>query len=323
MRIGILGAARIAPHVVIGPAARSGFAEVVAVAARDEDCARAFAQKHGIAGVEPSYDALLARDDLDLVYNALPNAVHALWSIAAADAGHAVLCEKPFATSLADATAMVDAGVAAGRPVLEAFHYRHHPLMHAVVNMVRAGDIGEVRQAEASFVAELPRSDAVRWEGSLGGGALFDLGCYAVHALRSIISGVPIVRSAQAEFVAGVDAWLHGELEFPGGVAARLECSMVAGRRAATIRLKGTRGEINVDNFVAPQLPHRVFVRDARGERKLHFNGPGTFDHQLQHVRGVLAGECAALTGGADALDNMAVIEQLYAEAKRPATSCG
>lgn len=321
MRIGILGAARIAPHVVIGPAARSGFAEVVAVAARDEDRARAFAQEHGIAGVEPSYDALLARDDLDLVYNALPNAVHARWSIAAADAGHAVLCEKPFATSLSDATAMVDAGVTAGRPMLEAFHYRHHPLMHALVDMVRGGEIGDIRQAEASFVAELPRADAVRWDGPLGGGALFDLGCYAVHALRTIIGEEPVVRSAQAKFVDGVDAWLQGELGFPCGAAARVGCSMVAGHRAATLRLKGARGEIDMDNFVAPQLPHRVTVRDPRGERELRFDGPGTFDHQLEHVRAVLAGECAALTGGPDALANMATIEQLYAAAGRP--SCG
>lgn len=321
MRIGILGAARIAPHVMIGPAARSGFAQVVAVAARDEGRARTFAQDHGIAEVEPSYDALLARDDLDLVYNALPNAVHARWSITAAKAGHAVLCEKPFATSLSDATAMVDAGAAAGRPMLEAFHYRHHPLMYAIVDMVRGGDIGDIRQAEASFVAELPRTDAVRWDGSLGGGALFDLGCYAVHALRSIIGGEPVIRSAEAEFVGGVDAWLHGELGFPGGAEARVECSMVAGHRAATLRLKGTGGEIDVDNFVAPQLPHRVIVRDARGERELRFDGPGTFDHQLKHVRAVLAGEREALTGGEDALANMAVIEQLYAKASHP--SCG
>lgn len=319
MRIGVLGAARIAPHVVIGPAGRSGYAQVVAVAARDQDRAREFAERHGIPDVERNYDALLARDDLDLVYIALPNAAHAEWSIRASGNGRAVLCEKPFATCIEDARSMVAAGTSAAKPVIEAFHYRHHPLVHALIDMVRSGDIGPLIEAEASFVAELPRADAVRWSGSLGGGALLDLGCYAVHALRSIILAEPVVRSAEAEFIDGVDAWLRGELVFAEGVRTRIECSMVAGRRAADLRLRGERGEIRVENFVAPQLPHRVVVSDARGERVMTFDGPGTFDHQLDHIRAVLAGERAALTGGDDAVANMVAIDALYAAAGRQA----
>lgn len=321
MRIGILGAARIAPHVVIGPASRSGFATVVAVAARDVGRARAFADRHGVPDVEQSYQSLLSRDDLDLVYVALPNSAHAHWSAMASQHGHAVLCEKPFATSGPEVAAMVAAGLAADRPVLEAFHYRHHPLMHALVEMTRNGEIGEVQEAEASFVAELPATDAVRWDASLGGGALLDLGCYAVHALRSIVGAEPVVRAAEAAFVGGVDTWLRGELAFPSGVRARVECSMVAGRRAAGLRLRGSTGEIVVENFVAPQLAHRVVVRNAIGERSLTFEGPGTFDHQLAHVSDVLAGNAEPLTGGSDAIGNMAAIEALYAAARGPTPS--
>jgi predicted dehydrogenase len=310
MRIGLLGAARIAPPAVIGPAARAGDT-VVAVAARDPDRARAFAAEHGIPHVAPDYRALIERDDLDLVYVGLPISAHAGWTIAAAERGHAVLCEKPFAVSGEEARAMIAAGRAAGRPVLEAFHYRHHPLFHELTRLVRDGAIGRVTRAEASFVAEIPRTDAVRWSRALGGGALMDLGCYPVHALRTLF-GEPEVLSAEAEWADGVDAALRAELRFPGGAEARIETAMDAGRRAATLRLVGEDGEIRVENFVAPHMGHRLIVRDAAGERERSVEGATTFDHQLDHVRAVLAGDVAPLTGGEDAVAQMAALEALY-----------
>ena len=311
MRIGLLGAARIAPPAVIVPAARAGDT-VVAVAARDPERARAFAAEHGIAHVASDYQALIERDDLDLVYVGLPISAHAPWTIRAAERGHAVLCEKPFATSVEEARAMVYAGRTAGRPVLEAFHYRHHPLFHALLNMIRDDAIGPVTHAEASFVAEIPRTDAVRWSRALGGGALMDLGCYPVHALRTLL-GEPEVLTAEAEFVDGVDAALRGELRFPGGAQARIECAMNAGRRAATLRLVGERGEIRVENFVAPHMGHQLVIRDVAGERTLTVEGRTTFDHQLDHVRAVLAGDAAPLTGGEDAMSQTETIAALYA----------
>lgn len=285
------------------------------MASRDEGRARAFAERWSVPETEPGYDELLARDDLDLVYIALPNVEHARWSIEASRRGHAVLCEKPMATTLADVCAMVEAGRTAGRPVLEAMHYRHHPLMHALVDMARGGEIGEIVSAEAGFVARLDRSDAVRWDAALGGGALLDLGCYAVHALRSILGAEPTILDAEARMIDGVDASLRGRLDFDG-IGASIECSMVADRRAADLRLRGSAGEIIVENFVAPQLGHRVSVRTAQGERTLTFEGPGTFDHQLVHVRDVLAGDRHPLVGGDDATANMAAIGSLHDAAR-------
>lgn len=315
MRIGLLGAARTAPPAVVGPAARAGDT-VVAVAARDPDRAGAFAAEHGVPHVAPNYQALIERDDLDLVYVGLPISAHAPWTIRAAERGHAVLCEKPFATSVEEARAMVAAGRATGRPVLEAFHYRHHPLFHTLVDLVRGGAIGRITRAEASFVADIPRTDAVRWSRALGGGALMDLGCYPVHALRTLL-GEPEVQAATADFVDGVDAALRGELRFPGGVGAQIECAMNAGRRAATLQLTGEHGEIRVDNFVAPHMGHRLVVRDVEGEREQSVEGRTTFDHQLDHVRAVLAGDAAPLVGGEDAIAQMATIEALYRAAGR------
>lgn len=317
MRVGLLGAARIAPHVIIGPARRRGDVEMVAVAARDPARARLFAEEHSIAEVEGSYEALTERDDLDLVYVALPNSEHAAWSVRAVGRGRAVLCEKPFAVSARQAKAMVAAGEAARRPLLEAFHYRHHELIRAVSDIVRGGELGPLLSVEAFFVAELPRDDGVRWSAELGGGALLDLGCYCVHALRTILGEEPVVRSATARIEKGVDAELHGELAFLGCPTARVSCSMAAGRRAAGLVFRGERGELLVDNFVAPQLPHSVTVRTARGERQLTFPGPGTFDQQLAHAIAVVRDGAEALTGGEDAIANMKVIDALHTAAGR------
>lgn len=315
MRIGLLGTARIARHVVIDPARRAAGVSVVAVAARDPARAAAYAAEHAIAHVAPDYDALLARDDLDLVYIPLVNSAHAAWSIRALAAGHAVLCEKPMALDAGEARAMVAAAERAGRPLIEAFHYRHHPLMHWLVEQVRGGLIGTVRRTEGHFVADHPHDDRTRWDRALGGGALLDLGCYPLHAMRTLF-GKPALVDARARWIEGVDAELTARLRF-GAVDATLHCALDAGRRGAGLTITGEGGKIVIDNFVAPQLPHRVTVtRDGEATER-RFDGPGTFDAQLAHVRDVLAGRAVPLTGGGDAIAQATAMDAMLAAAGR------
>src|SRR5918996_1556721 len=125
LRLGILGAAKIAPLAVVRPARRSAEATVTAVAARDPERARRFAAKHGIPTVHETYEKLLADEEIDAVYNPLPNALHARWTIAALEAGKHVLCEKPFASNAAEAEEMAAAAERTGRVLMEAFHYRY------------------------------------------------------------------------------------------------------------------------------------------------------------------------------------------------------
>src|SRR5262245_55899785 len=149
LRIGILGAARIAPRALVEPARACPRVEVVSVAARDPERARAFADEHGLSRAEPSYEALVASPDLDAIYVALPNGAHAPWSIRALAAGKHVLCEKPIASNGDEADEMVRAADEHGRVLMEAFHYRYHPLAQRVVEVARSGELGALRHVSA------------------------------------------------------------------------------------------------------------------------------------------------------------------------------
>src|SRR5436190_4863666 len=143
VRIGILGAARIAPAGVVKPARANPEAEVVAVASRDAERARRFAEKHRVPKVHANYDELLLDDQIDAVYNPLPNGLHARWTIAALEAGKHVLCEKPFTSNAAQAR---EVAAAAGElVVMEAFHYRYHPMALRMEEIVHSGELGEVQ----------------------------------------------------------------------------------------------------------------------------------------------------------------------------------
>src|ERR1700737_102197 len=151
IRMGVLGAAKIVPSALIKPARANPDVEVVAVAARDPQRAAAFAAKHGIPTVHPTYEALLADDSLDAVYVPLPNALHGLWTIAALEAGRHVLCEKPFTANAVEAQLVADAAASSGLVVMEAFHWRYHPVAARMVEIVRGGELGELRRIETAM----------------------------------------------------------------------------------------------------------------------------------------------------------------------------
>ncbi|HLY80708.1 MAG TPA: Gfo/Idh/MocA family oxidoreductase [Caulobacteraceae bacterium] len=319
-RIGLLGASKIAPGAVIAPAKSNPDFEVVAVGARDADRAKAYAETHGIAHVAASYAELVRRDDVDVVYNALPPAGHLEWTIAALEAGKAVLCEKPFAMNAGEAQRMVDAATATGQVLIEAFHYRFHSLIREAEALVRAGRLGAIRRASAVFNVNIARSpDELRWRAELGGGGLMDLGCYPIHALRTLIGAEPTVRSATGVFDGRVDTQIAAELDFAGGASASVGCAMITDTIAATLSLEGERGRLEITPFIAPQRRGRMTVTIG-GESTVHdASGPTSYEAQLIHLGEVLDGKAAPLTGGADAVANMAVIDAIYAAAGRPA----
>ncbi len=150
-RIGLLGASKIARGAVIAPAKSNPDFEVVAVGARDPDRARAYADEHGIAHVARSYAELVRRDDVDVVYNALPPAGHAEWTIAALEAGKTVLCEKPFAMNAGEARRMTEAATRTGQLLIEAFHYRFHNVIRRAEALLKSGALGRVTSASAEF----------------------------------------------------------------------------------------------------------------------------------------------------------------------------
>ncbi len=186
VRIGVLGAARIAPAALLKPARNVARAEVVAIAARDPARAEKFATKHGVPAVFADYMALIDAPDIDAIYNPLPNGLHAQWTTAALEAGKHVLCEKPLTANAAEAEQLGAVAQRTGRVLMEAFHWRYHPLAQRMVEIVRGGELGPLRHVSASLCFPLPLFSDIRYRYDLGGGALMDAGCYTVHIVRTL-----------------------------------------------------------------------------------------------------------------------------------------
>ena len=316
IRIGILGAAKIAPGAVIIPASKRDDVVIACVAARDPARARAYADEHGIAHIAEDYAALVARDDLDLIYNALPPAGHPEWTIRALEAGKAVLCEKPFARDAFLARTMTEAAERTGRTLIEAFHYRYHNVIRRAEAIVRSGELGELTGAEAVFQVPIPFSEGeLRWIDEQGGGALMDLGCYPIHALRTLIGSEPTLVSASAVLERGVDVETRADLRF-GAVPATMACAMSAVTPAARLTLTGARGTLDIINFLAPQMGCLFTVTVDGVTRQEDTAGPSTYEAQLAHVADVLLNGAAPLTGGTDAVANMTVIDAVRAASR-------
>jgi predicted dehydrogenase len=314
VRIGILGAARIAPAAVVRPARRVPEAEVTTIAARDPERASRFAQKHGIPKVAPTYQDVIDDPDVDAIYNPLPNSLHAEWTLAALAGGKHVLCEKPFTSNAAEAETVARAAEESGLMVMEAFHYRYHPLTKRAVEIVASGELGPLVRVETALCFPLPRFSDIRYQLDLSGGATMDAGCYTIHMARTLGLEEPEVLSAQALLRSEqVDRAMSAELGFPGGHTGRITTSMWSTNLLRTsYRVWGEKGRLQVFNPTAPQAFHRFKVTIDGRTRVEHFPRRPTYDYQLEaFCAAVLRGE-PTLTPPADAVANMRVIDGVY-----------
>jgi predicted dehydrogenase len=315
LRFGILGAARIAPMALIQPARRVAEARVLAVAARDPAKARAFAAKHGIPRVHGSYDALLADPELDAIYNPLPNGLHCEWTIRALRAGKHVLCEKPISSNAEQAQQMADAARATGRVLVEAFHWRYHPLAKRVKQLLADGAIGAPRHYEAVLAIPIGfmRND-IRWSWELAGGALMDAGCYTVSMVRHLSEAEPEVVSARALLWSPqVDRRMDAQLRFADGRSAAITASMWSRTLLKmALRIEGERGEIRVFNPIAPHFYHRLTVRTPSGKTRERMAGESTYTCQLRAFVDHVRNGTPVPTGPDDAVANMRVIDAVY-----------
>jgi len=314
VRIGVLGAAKITPAALLKPAKSVDEADVVAVAARDPERARAFATKRGVARALDSYDALIADPDIDAVYNPLPNGLHAEWTIKALEAGKHVLCEKPFTANAAEAELVAAAAERTGLVVMEAFHWRYHPVAARVLDIVGSGELGELRRVESTMAFPLFKSSDIRWRLDLAGGALMDAGCYTVHQVRTFARSEPeVVRAAAKLKSPGVDRVMDAELRFANGVTGRIFTSMWSSKvLALKVRVVGDRGQIDILNATQPQLFHRFTVKTPSGKRRERIKGEATYWYQLKaFCAAVLRGE-PTLTPPSESIANMRAIDAIY-----------
>ena len=312
LRIGLIGAARIAPHGIIDPVRAEPRAELVAVAARDPARASAFAAEHGIARSCGDYDALLADPDIDLVYVATPPLNHAELAIRALAAGKHVLVEKPFSLTSDEARAVLAATRRHGRRVIEAMHSIHHPLFRRVQALVAGGQIGLIKRISSRFDVTLANPGDFRWQGKLGGGALMDLGVYPLALVRRLLGEDFVVEDALAILRGDTDEAFRARLVFTRGAVAEISASFAA-PFAADLTIEGERGTISVTNPVVPHRGHHLRITTGDQAAEERFDGPTSWTAQLHAI-------CDALIDGApfalpedDFVRSMVAIERVRA----------
>ena len=319
LRIGTLGAARITPLALLTPARAHPDVEVVAVAARDAAKAERFARKHGIGRVFDDYSALIEAPDVDAIYNPLPNSHHHAWSIQALEAGKHVLCEKPLASNAEEASEMVAVAGRTRRLLMEALHWRHHPLAARMRAIIDSGELGRIHRVEADFCVPNVAFGDIRYRFDLAGGALMDLGVYAVSCVRHLAGREPMVVSAEArEKGRGVDRWARAELDFGDGLTGRVTCSMFSTQLLKSVaRVEGEAGSLYVLNPMAPQFYNRMTVRSAAGKRVERWPA-SSYAAQLDAFVEALRTGASPLTDGPDGVANMRVIDAIYRAAGLP-----
>ncbi|MGX5211191.1 Gfo/Idh/MocA family protein [Streptomyces violaceus] len=317
LRIGLLGAARITERSLIDPARATGH-RLVAVAARDRARAEAFAAGHGVERVAGSYAELVADPGIDVVYNPLANGLHGPWNLAALAAGKHVLSEKPSASNTQEATEVRQAAQKAGTVFMEAFHYLFHPVTRRLHELLDSGELGALRHVEAMVAIAAPPGTDPRWSLPLAGGALMDLGCYSLHALRMLApwaGGAPRLagaRGGERAGAPGVDEWLDADLEFPGGATGSARCHMSYDALEMSIRIVGSRGEATAPNFVLPQLDDRIVVRTPEGERTERLGTRSSYTYQLEAFAAAVRDGAALPLDADDAVTTMALIDDCY-----------
>jgi len=251
LRWGIIGPGRIAPRIVRA-LSQSERGELVAVASRNLARAKAFADRFGVEQSFGSYEALLEASEIDVVYVSLPNHLHAAWTIRALEAGKHVLCEKPLALRVEEVDAVIAASQRAGRVAAEGFMYLHHPQTIRAMELAHSGALGQLQLVNGSFCFFLTYPNDPRVDPTMGGGSLWDVGCYPVTFSRGIAGQEPESLSAYARFDdQGVDRTFIGQLQFASGLLAQFDSGFAAQDRER-IEIVGSDATLVLD---APFLP--------------------------------------------------------------------
>ena len=322
IRWGILGYARIARTELIPAIRRAAGAEFFAIASReDAKLAEVRTAFPGVTRTYRDYEELLCDKDVDAIYLPLPNALHREWAIRAAAHGKPVLCEKPLALTAAECREMVAAATAHGVMLMEAFMYRYTDRMRQVIDVLRSGVLGEVRQINSTFRFFLSNPASIKLKPELGGGALYDVGCYPINFIGLVVDEAarrpagtgPAPESVAAEAVraSGVDVGFSALLRYPGGLIAALHCGFEAHKRIGS-EIIGTKGILEVpDTF----LDHAGALTLTTGEekREIPVALSDRYRLEVEDFSAALAGRRAPLLGLAETLRNAEVLDRLLA----------
>ena len=319
LRWGVISTSNIGRAAVNPAIQASANGELRAVASREEDRAREFAEKWDIAGHYGSYEALLDDGSIDAVYIPLPNSLHREWTIRAAEKGKHVLCEKPLAMSAAECLEMKSAAEANGVKLMEAFMYRFHPRTDKVVEMVRGGVVGDLKLITSAFTFRLKNPDNIRLKPELGGGSLMDVGCYCVNVSRTIAGAEPVdVQAVAHQGSSGVDEQMVGTLRFEDGVLAQFDCALTMERRES-YQVAGTDAYLTVPAAFLPGTDDVVIQEHrGRGETLEHpVAGDDEYRLMVEHFADSVLNDRPLRYTAEEAARNLGVIEALYESARR------
>lgn len=321
VRWGILGTAGIAESAFLPALREAGGGAAVLVGSRNGERAERWAAEHGVAAGVEGYQRVLDDPGVDAVYIALPNGLHAEWTVAALAAGKTVFCEKPLCATPEETARVLAAAAVAPARLWEAFVFPFHHQMARVRELLDAGTIGEVREISSRFHFSLDDPEDVRMLAELSGGSAQDVGCYPIRLARLVYGTEPdLARTmADATWERGVDTELWGSLTFPGARRLVLSCGFHSAYDTFT-RLLGTQGEIRMTNPFHPEPSDTIVTvrEDGIDTEPAVPSGEESFTPAIRHIHRVIRGlEEPRHLAVDEALGNARAIASLLAAARR------
>ena len=312
---GLLSTARI-NAALFAPLRDSKRNQLLAVASRTQESASSYAREHKIPRAHGSYEALLANPDIDVVYNSLPNHLHAGWTIRALQAGKHVLCEKPLALTLPEVEAMAEAAKNTGRVLAEAFMYRTHPQTREVMRIIDSGRLGAMKALRGSFTFEQTRENNYRFDPEQGGGALWDVGCYPISYARYMIGVEPVeVFGWRVTGPTGVDEVFAGQIRFADGIHAQFDCGFRAPFRTH-IEIVGSEGALSVPHPFKPGMDEQVYLIRGDDVQTIAIPGQELYLGEVEDMADAILLGQAPRVSLADSRGNVAAIVALLQSAR-------
>ena len=316
LRFGTLGAAAITPRALVYPCLDEPGAYISVIAARSRARAEAFAGCHNIPRVVDDYQAVVEHDKVDAVYVPLHIPAHHEWTIKALKAGKHVLCEKSLAANAAEAEEMAAVAREEGRVLMDAFHYRYHPVFERAREILTSGELGKVEQIDAAFHIPVtdPNPNNIRMNYETGGGVTMDIGCYPISWVRHLLGAEP--TEIEAEAIVGppdVDVMLRTRMRFADGVVATTSGDMRPDTRfRADLTVTGSRGQLTVTNPLVPQSGHLIELETAGETRTETRDRRPTYGYQLDAFLAAVNDGRPLYTDAEDGAAQMAVIDRCY-----------
>ena len=312
---GLLSTAKI-NRALIKPLNASKRTRLLAVASRSISSAEACAREWNIPRAHGSYEALLADPEIDVIYNSLPNHLHAEWTIKALRAGKHVLCEKPFALTLAEVDAMSQAAHETGKVLAEAFMYLHHAQTLKIKEIVDSGVLGKLQLIKGAFTFTLTREGNYRWMEEMGGGSIWDVGCYPISFARMIVGAEPVeVFGWQLTGPGGSDESFFGQMRFKDEVHMQFDCGFKSPSRAF-IEIIGTDATLNIPDPFKPGRKNEIYLNHNNEMQTIKIKGDELYSGEVEDICDAILKNQPSLISLADSRGNIAVMLALLKSAK-------